>query len=192
MDRRQPNRLRSHQTRRNDSCRLAFRVAARRGQVEEETRAATLGAFRSKRAGVRFDNRTSDCQAHAHSFRFCGKEMIENFLPPVRGQAGTEIAHTDFRTLSFKRTCTNNDAALGGRKRFHRVEGVDDQVEQYLLNLDRGSFHIRQARIEVRNDGSFPDQNVGTHEPQGIGDYSVQGLSDSGWSSLCVPSLEFH
>src|SRR6266478_4294394 len=116
-----------------DSCRLAFRVAARRGQVEEEARAATLGAFRSKRAGVRFDNRTGDGQAHAHSFRFCGKEMIENFLPPVRGQAGTEIAHTDFRTLSFKRTSTNNDAALGGRKRFHCVEGVDDQVEQYLL-----------------------------------------------------------
>src|SRR5260370_39357504 len=147
MDRRQPNRLRSHQTRRNDSCRLAFRVAARRGQVEEETRAATLGAFRSKRAGVRFDNRTSDCQAHAHSFRFCGKEMIENFLPPVRGQTGTEIAYTDFRTLSFKRTRTNNDAALGGRKSVHPDEWLDDEVEQYLLNLDRGSFHIRQARI---------------------------------------------
>src|SRR6266404_9357792 len=100
--------------------------------------------------------------------------MIEDFLRSIGGQTGPEIAHADFRTLSLKRTCTNNDAALGGRKRLHRVEGVPDQIYQNLLNLDRGSFHTRQARIEVRNDGSFPDQNVGTYEPQGIGDYSVQ------------------
>src|SRR6266478_4138040 len=85
-----------------DSCRLAFRVAARRGQVEEEARAATLGAFHSKRAGVRFDNRTSDGQAHAHSFRFCGKEMIEDSVRPILWQASAEIAHTDFRALSLK------------------------------------------------------------------------------------------
>jgi len=42
------------------------------------------------------------------------------------------------------------------------------------LNLDRGSFHTRQARIEVRNDSSFPIKNVGTYEPQGLVDYSVQ------------------
>jgi len=28
------------------------------------------------------------------------------------------------------------------------------RFSQNLLNLDRGSFHIRQARIEVRDDGS--------------------------------------
>src|SRR6266566_8160317 len=102
MNRRQPNRLRSHQTRRNYSCHLAFRVAAGRGQVEEETRAATLGAFCSKRAGVRFDNRTSDGQAHARSFCFCGKEMIEDFLRSIIWEAGAEIAHTDFRAVSLK------------------------------------------------------------------------------------------
>src|SRR4029077_10814994 len=91
---------------------FAYRHSFRGRQAEEETRAATLDVFRSKRAGVRFDNRTGNGQAHPHSFRFCGKEMIEDFLRPVGGQTGPEIAHADFRTLSLKRTCTNSDAAL--------------------------------------------------------------------------------
>ena len=51
---------------------------------------------------MRFHNGADDGQAHTHSRLLGGKEMIEDFLRAILRQAGTEIAHTDFRTFSFK------------------------------------------------------------------------------------------
>src|SRR5882724_4382677 len=126
MDRRPRHRL--QQTRRNCSCRLALRVAARRGQAEEETRPTVWGIFGANRTTMSFHNGTDNGQAHTHSRLLGGKEMIEDFFRAILRQAEPEIAHTDFRTLPVKRARSNNNAALGGRKRFHGVESVYDQV----------------------------------------------------------------
>src|SRR5438874_11088527 len=92
MDHRRPNRLQP--IRWNYSCRLAFRVAARGGQAEKETRSAIRSVFRADRATVHFNNGANDGQSHAHSSLLGGKEMIEHSLRPVLRQAGAEIAHT--------------------------------------------------------------------------------------------------
>src|SRR5450432_1352775 len=98
MDRHRPNR--PPRTRRNYSCRLAFRVAAHRGQTENETRAAIGSVLRTDLTPVRFNDRANNGQSHAHSGLLGGKEMIEDLLRPILGQADAEIAHADFRALS--------------------------------------------------------------------------------------------
>src|SRR2546421_4090023 len=134
MDHRRPNRLQP--SRWMDSCRLAFRVAARGGQAEKETRAAIRSVFRADGATVHFNNGANDGQSHAHSSLLGGKEMIEHFLRPILRQAGAEITYTNFRAISAERTRSNDDSAFGGRERFDGVECIHDQVEQDLLNLN--------------------------------------------------------
>src|SRR6266403_4291721 len=114
MDHRRPNRLRP--TRWMDSCRLALRVAARGGEAEKETRSAIRSVFRADGATVHFNNGANDGQSHSHSSLLGGKEMIEDFLRPVLRQAGAEIAHSDFRTISAERTGTYKDTAFDGRE----------------------------------------------------------------------------
>src|SRR5690242_13159983 len=99
MDHRRLNKL---QHCRRYSCRLTFRVAARRRQLEEETRAATRDVLRADLTPVRFDNGPDDGQSHPHSGLLGGKEMIEHFVRSILGQAGAEIADTDFRALAVK------------------------------------------------------------------------------------------
>src|SRR4029077_9121014 len=110
MDHTRPNRLQP--IRWNYSCRLAFRVGARGGEAEKETRSAIRSVFRADRATMHFDNRADDGQSHAHSSLLGGKEMIEHFLRSVLRQAGAEITHTDFRAFSVERTGTHKDAAF--------------------------------------------------------------------------------
>src|SRR6476659_652444 len=100
MNRRRPNRLQP--IRWNYSCRLAFRIAARRRQLEEETCAVVGSVFRADLTTVRFDDGAHDGQAHAHSGLLCGKEMIEHFVGAIFWQAGAEIADADFRALAVQ------------------------------------------------------------------------------------------
>src|SRR5437764_13420611 len=124
MNRRRPNRLQP--IRSNYSCRLAFRIAARRRQVEEETCAAVGSVFRADLTTMCFNNGTYNSQAHAHSGLLGGKEMIEHFVGAILWQAGAEIADADFRALAVQGTCTNKDAALGRRARIDRIERIHD------------------------------------------------------------------
>src|SRR5947207_2284670 len=172
MDHRRPNRLQPIHW--NYSCRLAFRVAARGGEAEKETRSAIRSVFRADRATVHFNNGANNGQSHAHSGLLGGKEMIEHFLRPVLRQAGAEIAHTDFRAISAERTGSNDDSAFGGRERFDGVERIHYQVEQDLLNLDWRRFHLWQVVIHLGRNHAFAQQNVRTHQPQGIRDDGVE------------------
>jgi len=98
------------------------------GKWKEETRAATLGVFRSKACRRALDNRTGDGQAHAHSFRFLEK-MIENFLRPVQWAGRYPKSRTLTSALfpSSERVLIMMRRSAGGSA-CNRVEGVHDQI----------------------------------------------------------------
>src|SRR6476619_4951550 len=100
MNRRRPNRLQP--IRWNYSCRLAFRIAARRRQVKEETGAAVGSVFRADLTPMCFNNGTYNVQAHAHSGLLGRKELIAHVVGAIVWQAGAEIADADFRARAVQ------------------------------------------------------------------------------------------
>src|SRR5206468_5337329 len=72
------------------------------------------------------------------------------------------------------RTSANNDAPFYRRQVFNRVERVDDQVKQHLLNLNKSGLHLRKMRIELGRNDAFPIENIRTNKTDGISDKRIE------------------
>jgi hypothetical protein len=96
-----------------------------------------------------FDDRTADRQSHAYPVGLGRVEWVEEALETLRAQSGTRISHNDEHAVRLLHSADHQLAGpLAGVA--HRFDGVDDQVDDNLLQLDAIASNERQALRELR------------------------------------------
>src|SRR5215212_7941462 len=90
------------------------------------------------------DDRAADRQAHAHTVGFSREKRVENPIDVLRVDSCPAVRNRYHDAVAF--VWLRFDAEhpwifLGG----HRVNGICDQVDQYLLQLTSISSHLRQV-----------------------------------------------
>src|ERR1700722_14915508 len=88
--------------------RVRFRGSRWQGEVERRSTAAVAVAVGPDPAALRFDDRLTDCQAHAAALRLRRKECVEYLVDLAYGQPGPRIINRNF------------DLAVRIRFRLHR------------------------------------------------------------------------
>src|SRR6266542_4017153 len=115
-----------------------------------EPRATVLDILARDRAGMRFNNRTHDRQTHPQSFRFGSEEVVEESLACFLGNPNSVITHTRPNCAVAIPLCDNYDFTAAHRRIAHGIKGIDKEIEQDLLQLDRIAFNRRQIWLEQR------------------------------------------
>src|SRR6266404_5866740 len=93
---------------------------------------------------MRLDNRPADRQPKPQTVRFRGVESLEHALKNRGREAWTRISHLDRHAIRFV-TAADEQFPLLFADVAHRFDGIDDQVKQYLLQLDTISLDTRQT-----------------------------------------------
>src|SRR5882672_11085649 len=93
---------------------------------------------------MRFDNRPADRQPKSQTARFRGVESLEHAVKSRWREAWTRISHLDQYAIRFV-TAADEQFPLLLADVAHRFDGIDEQVKQYLLQLDPISPDMRQA-----------------------------------------------
>src|SRR5262245_14374484 len=166
----------SERTRRGVVGLLSLWSTSRRRIVSEQRKLkdGALGFVRSnpQPAIVGLDDRTADRQTHPHATRFCREEWIEYPLEILRGDSSSGVRHRYDNAaavvdLGFH---AQDPRFILGR---HRIDGVRDQVEEHLSQLDSISYYLRQQfirlgsdqypvllQVDARQGKGFPDEVV--------------------------------
>src|SRR3974377_1498174 len=116
-----------------------------------ETRAASVIVCRPNTAPMRLDDGAADGQPHAAALSFGGKEGIEYSVGFARRQPHSGIAYGNLHSavLSWLRL-NREDPARG----IHRLDAVEHQVHQDLLELNPIGVDLRQALSRLRAYGN--------------------------------------
>src|SRR5215510_4235348 len=118
--------------------------------VQGELKHRAAGAVRSKPqpAFVRLDDRTADRQAHPHAVGFGSEQRVEDAIGVLRADSCPGVGYRHDYAVGFA------DLGFDGQDprlifRRHRVNGVHDQVEKHLLELDPVSPDLRQLTVRL-------------------------------------------
>src|SRR6201991_3737651 len=84
---------------------------------------------------MRFDNRSANRQPKPQAARFGGVESLEHALKGRRREAWTRIPHLDRHATGFI-TRADEQFPLLFIDVAHRFDGIEDLVEQHLLQRD--------------------------------------------------------
>src|ERR1700748_524832 len=93
---------------------------------------------------MRLDNRPADRQSKPQTARLRGVEGFEYTVENLQREAGTRISHLDGHAVRFV-TGADEQFPLLFADVAHRFDGIDDQVEYYLLQLDPISLDTWQG-----------------------------------------------
>src|ERR1700712_2983678 len=85
---------------------------------------------------MRFDNRPADRQPKSQTARFRAVESLEHAVNIRRCEAWTGISHLDRHAIRFVTAADEQFPFLLLADVAHRFDGIDEQVKQYLLQLD--------------------------------------------------------
>src|ERR1700730_2617186 len=140
--------------------------------TQHELKDGALGVVRGnpQPAIMGLNDRTADRQTHPHAARFCSEQRMEYVLEVLRADscAGVRHRHDYVPTAAHPGPDAQDPrSVLGG----HRVDGVGDQVQKHLLQLDSVSSYLRYLcirlgldqypvplQIAARQGGGFPDE----------------------------------
>src|SRR5579883_3466706 len=119
----------------------------------ERSPASRLGFKRDGAAVALYHHRVHNCQslARAFAYRFSGKEGIEYVLLDGDRNAAPRIAYANLREAPIA-AGADLDGAAGARFLHHignRMGGVDNEIQDHLVELSGDSGHRRQVRIQV-------------------------------------------
>ena len=98
---------------------------------------------RPQSSAVSFYDRTADRQPHTHAVSFCRVEGIEQALEARWRQPRTRIPHRDEHAVRLGRPGADQRFSRAVTVAAHRLQGVDDQVEDHLLQLNPISLNER-------------------------------------------------
>ena len=93
---------------------------------------------------VGLNDRAGNGQAHAHALRLGGEKRIEDVCEFVRGNAVTGVANCDLNSSRSVEPGGDIDAPSLSARPVDRIHGVENEVEQYLLNVHAIAKHGRQ------------------------------------------------
>src|SRR3984893_772022 len=100
-------------------------------------------------SAVRFGDRTTDRQSHAHASRLGRVKRIEQVIEALRFQSRARIAYGDEHAVRRVQTRVDQQLARSLADLAHRFDGVHDQVQDHLLQLDSISPDARQTVREL-------------------------------------------
>src|SRR5258708_9200955 len=131
-----------------------------------ELKAGAAGHVRARpqSAAVRFDDRTADGQAQAHALGLGGVERLEQAVQTLRIQSRAGIPQTDEYAVRSISARADQQLPRPLADAAHRLDGVDDQVENHLLQLDPICSDDWQALRELRPHRDAALQNFATRQ----------------------------
>ncbi len=133
------------------------------GRQAEVKARPVLEILRPEFTAVMFYNRPDNGQAHSHALRLSRKEVSEDLVRLVLRQADSMIAHAHFHEPVIGAGRDQNSTIVH-RCVLHRVEGVDDQIQQHLLQMNRIGVDRGKIGRQIRlHRGGAPEQ-VGMQE----------------------------
>src|SRR5580704_2455748 len=114
----------------------------------------------------------ANCQAHAHTVLFRSEESFEDFFRVL--QAYAAILYLDqngLRTVSFR----TDEEFLGTVKdRVHRLDTVEEQVENHLLQLHAIARYGAQVLVQISLHGDAPFRSLAAQKTEHLGDDLIQ------------------
>ena len=78
------------------------------------------------------------------------EERIEDFRLQLLRYPGTVVVDLEDDRLALQVVPAADDESAAAVRREHRLLGVDDEIQQHLLNLVRIGEHLRQPRRRAR------------------------------------------
>src|SRR5437868_239242 len=122
-----------------------------RAQGEAEDRAAARPGIDPDPAAMRLDDGPADRQAQSHALALGGDERLEELRGDLGSKPGSGIGDAHFDRLLA--ACHGGDLELATLRGFdHGLDGVADQVDQDLLDLDAVGEHQVGRRVEPEGD----------------------------------------
>ena len=97
-----------------------------------------------------FDDRSADREPHTHALGLGGVERVEQTFKTLRVQSRARILHGDEHGARGLLSSADQQLPRPLGDTAHRLDGVEDQIENYLLQLDSISLNERQALRELR------------------------------------------
>src|SRR6185503_13089635 len=119
-------------------------------QVKCRSVAVALGPEPS---AMRFRDRATDGEPHAHAARLGRDEWLEDPFEVSRRNAAAAVRHRHLHARLFRDMARGKlQFAIRYRQPAHRLAGVHEEVQQNLLHLDAVAHDDRQAGIELHAD----------------------------------------
>ena len=97
---------------------------------------------------MRFNDRTHDPKPHPQSVRFSREEMVEDSIACFFGNANSIIAHARANCVVPIPLCGDHNFAAARRSVAHGIKGIDHEIDQHLLQLNRIGFNRRQIWVQ--------------------------------------------
>src|SRR4029079_8515329 len=98
---------------------------------------------------MRFDDGPANRKTDAHAVRLAGHEGLKQVLRDLRGYSRSRIGHRKIREAVLMRDADRQLPPLGG---FHRFDGIPDQIEGDLLNLNLVDHNFWKIAIAAKRD----------------------------------------
>src|SRR5579872_1941111 len=115
-------------------------------------------------AAMRLNNGSADREADSHAIRLAGDEWLKQMISDLRTDARPRVRHCEKRKLAVA-LGVNREFATA--RRFHRLNGVSNQVKRDLLNLDLVDDDIWKLAIAAQR---YPNALLScTHQRKGGG-----------------------
>ncbi len=114
-------------------------------------------------AAMRFNDRAADPKSHACAVSFGGKERIEDLVPVLRGKSHAGIAHGHKGLLVFSPLRLDDQLARPLHIP-HRIDAIDHQVHQHLLQLHAVSHHLGKIFGQLRPNGDEVSRRLASQE----------------------------
>src|ERR1043166_10027465 len=123
-------------------------------QGEAKDGAARFVHGRGNLPAVRVDDRAANCQSHPHAAGFGRVERFEQALEPFRVQSGPGIPYRDAPPGRPVFAAGDQQLARAIALRSHRLDGIEDQIEHDLLQLDAISINAWQppGKVDLQRD----------------------------------------
>ena len=96
-----------------------------------------------------FDDRAADGQTHAHAVWLGREEAVEQAVEVLRDDSRAAVLDGAAQCHGMRHGGPDGDPALCASRLLHGLYGVDDEVDNHLLELDAVSQHLRHSRSEV-------------------------------------------
>src|SRR5215475_16116029 len=131
------------------------RLLAGPAQGEAEDGAAARAVLDPDPAAMRLDDGAADREPESHALALGGDEGLEQVRGHLGRQSRPGIGDADLRHVVGRRDGGDLEPALACRLD-HDLDGVANEVDQHLLDLDAVGEHQVGLGIEPEGDGNAP------------------------------------
>jgi len=114
---------------------------------------------------VRLKDGTADRQPQPQSALLCGVEGNEDLIQLCWRNANARVGDGDFDRAGVRSCCPDGNSTIRRGAGGHGIHGVDQQVEQDLLQVDAISSHVWQVGRDFKAHGGLVCGHVGNTSP---------------------------